>query len=282
MTDSHSRKISQAIEQVNPQEVRWSLGGFGTAQADRAAIAAMRKSLPHWAPPDTPGHFLKHADEQLVLAVAAVDQAIRASGRDPSSFRDWAIIAAPRFIGRLAGTATLERFSRGGGPAISPHLIPQHSLHSISGALSILLASRQPNFGAGGTGNSLAEALFAALTFPLATSAGVWVISTAWHPEPEIDQQGECQNAPVCHAVALAVQTVASGATCGQLVLKATKGHVDAHQQDGSLVNAAGLCRALAALLPGGPAARFTWNLPWGATLELEAREMLAGQSAAA
>ena len=57
-----------------------SLIGWGTARADLAAIAAMRKTLPAWAPKDTPGHFLKHADEQTVLAVAAVDQAIQLAG----------------------------------------------------------------------------------------------------------------------------------------------------------------------------------------------------------
>src|SRR6187399_2186108 len=118
-----------------------SLLGWGTARADLAAIAAMRKKLPTWAPPDTPGHFLKYADEQTVLAVAALD-----------------------------------RFGRGGGPAISPHVIPQHSLHSISGALSILLASRQPNFGIGGTAESLAEGLLAALTFPANGRTGTLLV----------------------------------------------------------------------------------------------------------
>src|SRR4029078_7266493 len=98
-----------------------------------------------------------------------------------------AILAAPRFIGRIAGTTTLARYSKGGGPAISPHLIPQHSLHSISGALSILLSSRQPNFGVGGTGASLAEGLLAALTAPLTGCGGLWLVSTAWSPEPVID-----------------------------------------------------------------------------------------------
>src|SRR6478609_201011 len=151
-----------------------SLLGWGTSQADLATIAGLRKKLPAWAPSDTPGHFLKHSDEQAVLAVAAVDQTISSAGLDARQFQNWSIIAAPRFIGRIAGVGTLARFGRGGGPAISPHVIPQHSLHSISGALSILLSSRQPNFGVGGTGDSLAEGLFAALTIPSANCAGAW------------------------------------------------------------------------------------------------------------
>src|SRR4051812_34230702 len=159
---------------VSDSEPALALRGFGTARADLPAIAALRKSLPAWAPSDTPGHFLKHADEQTVLAVAALDQAIQSSGRPVSDYSQWAIVAAPRFIGRMAGGATLNRYSRGGGPAISPHLIPQHSLHSISGALSILLSSRQPNFGIGGTGNSLVEGLLTSLAFPGSPPEGIW------------------------------------------------------------------------------------------------------------
>src|SRR5262245_33464524 len=102
---------------------------WGSARADLATIADMRKSLPSWAPPNTPGHFLKHADEQTVVAVASVDQAIRSHQFTADDYSNWAILAAPRFVGRVAGATILERFTRGGGPAISPHTIPQHSLH---------------------------------------------------------------------------------------------------------------------------------------------------------
>jgi hypothetical protein len=258
------------------------LRGFGTARADLATIATMRKSLPAWAPQDTPGHFLKHADEQTVLAVAAVDQAICSSELEPEQYRDWTLIAAPRFIGRLAGTATLARFTRGGGPAISPHTIPQHSLHSISGALSILLATRQPNFGVGGTADSLAEGLLAALTFPACGSTGAWLVSTAWEPEPQIDHSGQCSNTPVCHAVVLALQSAIEGQPCGQLRLMIQNGPIESHRAVRWFDNAAGLCQALAALTPGGPSECCAWRLPWGATIVLEAREVVAGLTAAA
>lgn len=259
-----------------------SLLGWGTARADFAAIAGMRKKLPAWAPADTPGHFLKYSDEQTVLAVAAVDQAISSAGIDANRLQDWSIIAAPRFIGRIAGVATLARFDRGGGPAISPHVIPQHSLHSISGALSILLSSRQPNFGVGGTSDSLAEGLFAALTFPAASRAGVLLVTTAWEPEPQLDNEGNCTNAPVCHAVALALKAKAAASDCGFLQLSLNDGSIDARRTVHWYENAAGLCNRLAALSPGGPAGYFAWRLPWGATLVLEARESFAELNAAA
>jgi hypothetical protein len=259
-----------------------NLLGWGTARADCAAIAGMRKKLPTWAPADTPGHFLKYSDEQTVLAVAAVDQAICSAELDAKQFENWSIVAAPRFIGRIAGVGTLARFERGGGPAISPHVIPQHSLHSISGALSILLSSRQPNFGVGGTGDSLAEGLFAALTFPEGNREGILLVATAWEPEPQLDNEGSCTNSPVCHAVALALEATAAGSGCGNLHLNFGDGLIDARRKVHWFENAAGLASRLAALVPGGPTGYFAWRLPWGATLVLETRERVAELKAAA
>jgi hypothetical protein len=262
-------------------ETELLLAGWGTARADLASIAAMRKSIPPWAPEGTAGHFLKHADEQTVLAVAAVDQAIRSRDETAASYSDWAIIAAPRFIGRLAGTATLDRFSRGGGSAISPHLIPQHSLHSPSGALSILLASRQPNFGVGGSCDSLREGLLAALTFPVGDCQGVWLIATSWDPEPQIDENGSCTNQPVCYAAALAFQTAAANSTCGSLRLR-TGSYPQVQTSETSNPHAADLCRALMSLVAGGQATSLCWNLPWGGALVLEASERAKAHSLAA
>jgi hypothetical protein len=275
---THSSRSGQPAK----SEPCLSLTGWGTAQADLPSIAGMRKSLPDWAPKGTPGHFLKHADEQTVLAVAAVDQAIRSSAMDPAEFRDWTIIAAPRFIGRLAGTSTLDRFSRGGGPAISPHVIPQHSLHSISGALSILLASHRPNFGVGGTADSLAEGLLASLTIPADGCTKTWLVSTAWDPEPQIDNAGQCTNSPVCHAVALALQSAAQSHNCGRLRLMLQSGPIENRRALCWYENAASLCQGLAALAPGGPAGCFAWRLSWGATLVLEVCEALSTLPAAA
>ena len=262
-------------------DLRMSLSGWGTARADLASIGPMRKALPPWAAADIPGHFLKHADEQTVLAVAAVDQAIRASDATSASYADWAIIAAPRFIGRIAGVATLERFSRGGGPAISPHVIPQHSLHSVAGALSILLGSRKPNFGVGGAGDALAESLLAALTFAASNCQGVWLVATAWDPEPQLDDQGQCLNQPVCYAAALALQTAATAATCGTLQLHASSLGKPANSASETL-HAAELCRQLTTLVPGGPPISIEWNLSWGGTLVLSAAEKVKAQSLAA
>lgn len=261
----------------HPPVAALGLCAFGTASAELAAIAAMRKKLPDWSPAGTPGHFLKHADEQTVVAVAAVDQAIQSSRLTPSDLRDWATIAAPRFIGRLAGVATLERFATGGGPAISPHLIPQHSLHSVSGALSILLGSRQPNIGVGGGADSLADCLLAALTLPgVSATAGTWVVCTAWEPEPIADREGQCINRPACHAIALALHAATGHQSCGRLNL-----HAESSGTKWPAVDVPRLGEALRLAHAGQPGC-FEWRLSCGASLHLDVQPRAALLSAAA
>jgi hypothetical protein len=242
------------------------LAAYGAVRADLASIAALRKALPPWAPEGTAGHFLKHADEQTVVAVAAVDRAVQSLELSGDRRRDWTIIAAPQFIGRIAGAGALARFSRGGGPAISPHLIPQHSLHSVSGALSILLAIRAPNFGVGGDAQSLADGLFAALTLPAEEGrAGTWLVATAWEPQPTVDREGHCTNQPVCYAASLALTAAAPGASLGRLRLTAGAVHV-APAGDDCPLTVPRLCE----LLDRRADRRLRWRLPWGATIALE------------
>jgi hypothetical protein len=255
------------------------VSSWGTARADLSSVATLRKSLPAWAPKDTPGHFLKHADEQTVLAVAALDNAVQSAGHPISDYRRWVVIAAPRFIGRVAGGATLNRYCRGGGPAISPHLIPQHSLHSISGALSILLATGQPNFGVGGTGNSLVEGLLASISFQNRGSQGAWLVATGWDPEPQLDDAGNCCNQPVCYAAALALDSAAQYGSLGRLRLltdQQATGSSGAHHWN---EDAAGLCRRLAA---DGEDCSFAWKLSFGGAIVCDVKKSAGRLRAAA
>ena len=265
---------------MDSQRQQLSLLGWGTARGDRPSIDALRKTLPAWAPAGTAGHFLKYADEQTVMAVAALDQAIRTQELPSLEFAKWAIIAAPRFIGRIAGTATLARYSRGGGPAISPHVIPQHSLHSISGALSILLASKMPNFGVGGTSHSLTEGLVASLTFPFVDCQGIWLVATSWEPEPQIDEQGNCINEPVCLAAALAFQMAAPAVRCGTLRFEERRG-LQPRSEAQATTETADLCRRLAATASGGPAVASSWSFA-GNRIVLEVNQPARVKSLAA
>jgi len=253
-----------------------SVCGYASARADLATIATLRKAIPAWAPKDTPGHFLKHADEQTVVAVAALDNAINSRGRPIDDYRQWAIIAAPRFIGRMAGAAAFHRYSRGGGPTISPHLIPQHSLHSVSGAMSILLATHQPNFGIGGTSQSLAEGLLGALTFPQASCKGTWLLATGWDPEPQPDGTGNSAGEPVCYAAALALTTAATHESCGTLRLmpagNSNVGTLRCRWEE----HAGGLAHALVLASASATSCSFAWRLPFVGNIVLEVRSTAA------
>jgi hypothetical protein len=124
-------------------------------------IAPLRKS-------PSPRHkvspsLLKHADEQTVLAVAALFEAIDSLEASPETFREWGVLGAPRFIGRDCIGQAIPEYTREGPWSVSPHIVPHRSLHSTSGTLSLALSSGGPNHGVGGGPSGESEGLLAAL-----------------------------------------------------------------------------------------------------------------------
>src|SRR5262249_56456949 len=131
-------------------------------------------------------------------------------------FTDWAVLAAPRFLGRTALAQALNRFALEGAWGISPHLIPHHSLHSVSGTISQALTIHGPNYGIGGGPDAASKTLLTAAALLAADRLpGVWVVLTGYDPEP-LAQRATAGN-PVaaspptqCNAVALALVSAAS------------------------------------------------------------------------
>jgi hypothetical protein len=153
-----------------------------------------------------PSGFLKHADEQTVAGLAAVYQAIHDHGLPADGFRDWGVLAAPRFLGRPAMALALQRFAAEGAWGVSPHLIPHRSLHSVSGTVSQALKVHGPNFGVGGGPGSEAEALLgAAALLERRRLPGVWVVLTRLDPEQPLDPEGRPAAGTTCLALALAL-----------------------------------------------------------------------------
>jgi len=240
--------------------------GWGYARLAYKDIQGLRKSIPSWAPPDTPNHFFKYSDEQTILAVRAVDSAMQRHGLDAGQHSRWAVVAAPHFLGRVQGANIFRRFLAGGASAVSPHTIPQHSLHSVSGALSVLLATHGPNLGVGGGPHALADALLTATSlFEADEAPGAWLVCTQWDPEPLPDRDGNCTNEPICHAFALALKPAAAAATSGRLMLY-TSERSPVAVPDASDASVAQIVDQLA-LLDQVPTPRaFEWRMPWGAT----------------
>jgi hypothetical protein len=139
--------------------------------------------------PSLPATFLKNSDEQTVVALAAVYQAIHDSDLEATSFGPWGVLAAPHQVGRSAVAQALPSFRAEGAWGMSPHLIPHHSLHCISGAVSGALKMHGPNFGIG-------EGPAAALPIALAMLArqkvmGLWLVMTALDPPLAPDTSGQ-------------------------------------------------------------------------------------------
>lgn len=201
---------------ISQPEVVWegALAGFGAVSADLSAIASLRQAPGVAETPRIPPRFLLHADEQSVVGLAAVLQAIDANGWTAEQFSQWGVVGAPRYAGRGVGAVMLPKYGQGGPAVISPHFIPQLSLHSLSGVLSVALGMHGPNFGAGGGPGSLEEGLLAALTMlEDGQTPGVWLTLTEWSPELVRDASGEpIGESPICHAAALALTSNTSDA----------------------------------------------------------------------
>jgi hypothetical protein len=259
-----------------------SIESWGSARVPLAAIAPLRKKLPAWVPEGTAGHFLKYADEQTVVAVAAVDRAIQTHQIDLTKQRDWPIIAAPRFLGRVAGPAVIHGYDRGGPQSVSPHIIPQNSLHSVSGALSILLGSRGPNVGVGGGPEAMGDAILAAFSLPGSSHAdGCWLVATAWNPEPVADRDCRMQNEPICHALALTLRFAAARAGSGELTLRSSANVPAANQPPADNVSVSQLVEQLEEPAAAG-SFRLAWTLAWGAEAQITLRTAAGRQRLAA
>jgi hypothetical protein len=189
-------------------------------------ITALRQSPGPAVGEPTPPAFLKHLDEQTLAGLGAVFHAIHDHGLRDNDFADWAILGAPRFLGRQALAVALQRYRLEGAWGISPHLIPHRSLHSVSGTVSQVLKIQGPNFGVSGGAHAADEALLVAATLLVGDQVpGVWLVLTGYDPEPIPERSGEAPandngrpaTIPVCRALALALVAARPGSTALKL-----------------------------------------------------------------
>jgi len=156
---------------------------------------------PATAPP-LPNRFLRYCDEQTVVGMAAVLRAIdRLPGQRPA-FDRWGVVAASCQAGRLLGAATVIGTRKAGSQGVSPHVVPQCSLHSQASAVSVALSMHGAHFGIGGGPEAFDEGLLAACSM---VSQPLWLILTAWETEPTLDGEGNPTSDPVCRGLAVAL-----------------------------------------------------------------------------
>lgn len=193
--------------------------GHALVSARLSEIAALRDRSGPPGAPALPPRFLRHCDEQTVVGVHAVLAALAARSPEPGGLSRHAVVAASRRLGRLAAAKTLAGLAAGGGVSVSPHIVPQCSLHSVAGAVSVALGMRGPHLGVGGGDDALAEGLFAAATIVHASATAgdpscVWLVVTEWDAEPELDDTAAAVGDPVCRGLALAIEPQATDGSC--------------------------------------------------------------------
>ena len=242
-----------------------------------------------------PPRFLRHGDEQTVVGLRAVLAAIAAHPEPRPSFAGYGVVAAACQSGRIATAQSLAMLRTSGGVAVSPHIVPQCSLHSVAGAVSVALGMHGPNIGASGGQHAVSEGLFTSLSMLAADASlpGIWLVISGWSEEPSLDATGkpglsppnDVASGPICRALALALTTdahaVAHTGTCRQLTLHMPAAirlaRSSAHDR-----RAADEILEFARALDAGPAASWSHACPWAAEIRLAPHAAVAGGSQAA
>jgi hypothetical protein len=224
---------------VEPVSATCGVTAHALVEASLSDIPQLRdRPLPPGTGP-LPPRFLRHADEQTVVGMRAVLEAIAAiRSRTPSGadrdFSGYGVVSAACQPGRIAAAHSFAMFRSGGPVTVSPHIVPQCSLHSIAGAVSVAMGMHGPNIGTSGGPQALAEGLLASVTLlncPLTSgvgpASGIFLVATAWDGEPALDAEGRPRerafDPPICVAVAV-VLDVAAASAAGRLSLRVTPG----------------------------------------------------------
>jgi len=251
-------------------------------EATLAEIPGLRdRSVPEGVPA-LPSRFLRHSDEQTVVGIRAVLAAIAAHPEPTLSFAGYGVVAAACQSGRIATAQSLAMLRTAGGVAVSPHVVPQCSLHSLAGAVSVALGMHGPNIGASGGQHAVSEGLFTSLSLLAADASlpGIWLVVSGWTEEPSLDSTGkpDCtppqdgRSGPVCRALAVALTADADSATDTGLSRRLTLHMPSAIRVARSAAHdrtAAEEILDFARGLAAGPAASWSHACPWGAEVRL-------------
>jgi hypothetical protein len=214
-----SNGLPTACQELAGATICCAVVGYGSTRATADQLPSLRQNPGTYPARPIPPGFLKHADEQTVVVMAALLQAIERHGLADACFTDWGVLAAPRYLGRITTVQALQRFRAEGAWGISPHLIPHRTLHAISGTISQALQIHGPNLGVGGGPEAALEVMRAAAAFMAKQDLpGLWIAMSGWDSEPILPHASDPKDVvpstnghhPVsyCQAVALALTPV--------------------------------------------------------------------------
>jgi hypothetical protein len=243
---------------------------LGSAEANAEEVAVLRRSLGPAGQPPFPTSLLKAAEEQTVVALAAVVRALAQGGAAGQNWEEWGVVAAPRSLGRLAAAEALYKFHHGGVGKISPFVVPHHSLHALSGTISQAFRMYGPNLGVGGHAGAIWEGLLTVLTLLAeGTVAGLWLVVSECDPEPVPAPAGGSLVPVRYRALALAFVPQPLPAALAQLRLLPHSAAAPASMPP-SVADLTGF-------LAGAGLPYRRWSLGWGACLELRRFPAAAG-----
>ncbi|NDC63319.1 MAG: hypothetical protein EBZ59_04870 [Planctomycetia bacterium] len=259
---------------------RCSIAAHAMVEAGLTRIEELRERPGPGEGPELPRRFLRHCDEHTVVGMAAVLEAIARWPGPPPSFDRWGVLAAPCLAGRLQSALTLSQLSTAGAIGVSPHIIPQCSLHAMASAVSVGLGMHGPNIGVGGGPQAIVEGLVTSLSMLGEPEVpGLWLVLTQWDREPVPDGAGGATAEAVCRSLALALVSCGDAADLpgrATLALRLPAGrHADEHAADEptSADQEPLTLREFAAAVTAAtrPSARGRWSraCDWGARLEV-------------
>ncbi len=188
------------------QSIAADVLSWGTVRAWPEQLAQWRKQPSPMPPEPFSPALIRHSEEQTIAALWATCEAAASMDAKPDSFANWGVIAAPRLMGRAGNASAFERFRDEGPWGISPHMIPHHSLHAVSGTISQILKTHGPNFGVGNGPRSSSEGwLTAATLLSEGILPGLWLVIVG-HVDEYIPSQGDAPASRLeCEAAAFAL-----------------------------------------------------------------------------
>lgn len=254
-------RLNSAIREPSP--IAWAVVACGIVRANPDQIKVLRQNPPK----QLPAGFFKHADDQIVAGVTAVFEAVKSAGLAETSFADWGVAAGASFLGRTVLASAMDKFQASGAWSVSPHLIPNHMQHCLSGSVSIALKSHGMNLGVGGGPDSVSQTFLAAAGLAGDNRhAGLWIVLTGHAPEPFTQFANGVAAVPVCHGLALALVSAEPNAGGARLrVVPAVRtSQNDTVEVRSNPLQVSDLTNSLAAL--DGQALR--WQMDFGGWLE--------------
>ena len=278
-----------SIPNAEAESAACGVASHALIEATLAEIPGLRDQAVPEGVSALPPRFLRHCDEQTVVGMRAVLAAIAAYPEPRPSFAEYAVVAAPCQAGRIATAPSLAMLRTSGGVAVSPHIVPQCSLHSVAGAVSVALGMHGPNIGVSGGQHAVSEGLFTSLSLLAANTSlpGVWLVVSGWSREPCLDANGKptpsssdtTSSGTICRALAVAV-TPDAGAAEGDrprlgLHMPAT---VRAARSDAHDRTAAEEILEFARALDTGSTAAWTHTCPWAAEIRLVPRVIVSAK----